>query len=52
MIIKRKKGTGDILQEDLVRFLRLPVGASSFENVSGGTTNVQNFVGSHIEKVQ
>lgn len=46
------KGTGDILEEDRVRFWGVPVGGSSFENVSGGTTNVQNFVGTHIEKVQ
>ena len=46
------KGTGDILEEDRVRFWGVPVGGSSFENVSGGATNVQNFIGSHIEKVQ
>lgn len=45
------KSTGDILEEDRVRFWGVPVGASSFENVSGGTTNIQNFLGSHIEKV-
>lgn len=45
------KSTGDILEEDTVRFWGVPVGASSFENVSGGTTNVQNFLGSHIEKI-
>lgn len=46
------KTTGDILEEDVVRFWGAPVGASSFENVSGGTTNVQNFFGSHVEKVK
>lgn len=45
------KSTGDILEEDNVQFWGLPVGGSSFENVSGGTTNVQNFFGAHIEKV-
>lgn len=45
------KSTGDILEEDYVQFWGLPVGGSSFENVSGGTTNVQNFFGAHIEKV-
>lgn len=46
------KGTGDVLEDDRVRFWGVPVGASSFENVSGGSTNVQVFLGSHIEKVQ
>ena len=45
------KTTGDILEDDVVRFWGVPVGSSSFENVSGGTTNVQNFFGSHIEKI-
>lgn len=45
------KGTGDILEEDTVRFWGAPMGLSSFENVSGGFTNVQFFLGSHIEKV-
>lgn len=45
------KSTGDILEDDVVRFWGVPVGGSSFENVSGGITNVQNFFGSHIEKV-
>ncbi|WP_071392751.1 hypothetical protein [Bacillus tuaregi] len=45
------KTTGDILEEDLVQFWGVPVGASSFENISGGTTNVQNFFGAHIEKL-
>ncbi|TWT03607.1 hypothetical protein [Planomicrobium sp. CPCC 101079] len=46
------KGTGEILEEDTVRFWGVPVGPSSFENVSGGATNVQVFLGSHIEKTQ
>ena len=45
------KTTGDILEDNVVRFWGVPVGSSSFENVSGGTTNVQNFFGSHIEKI-
>lgn len=45
------KTTGDILEEDVIQFWGVPVGASSFENVSGGTTNVQNFIGSHMVKV-
>jgi hypothetical protein len=45
------KGTGDILEEDRVQFWGIPVGVSSFENVSGGITNVQVFFGAHIEKV-
>ncbi|MED4727203.1 hypothetical protein P9597_03425 [Aneurinibacillus migulanus] len=44
------KSTGDILQEDKVRFWGVPAGSSSFSNVSGGTTNVQLFVGAHVEK--
>ena len=46
------KSTGEILEEDSVQFWGVPLGASSFENVSGGTTNVQNFLGSHIVKIQ
>jgi hypothetical protein len=30
------KSTGNILEEDRVRFWGLPLGVSSFENVSGG----------------
>ncbi|WP_394679052.1 hypothetical protein [uncultured Exiguobacterium sp.] len=45
------KGSGDILEEDEVRFWGAPLGPSSFENVSGGTTNVQVFMGSHVEKL-
>lgn len=44
------KSTGDILEEDQVRFWGIPAGPSSFSNVSGGTTNVQLFVGAHAEK--
>lgn len=43
------KGTGEILEGDTVRFWGVPVGSSSFENVSGGATNVQVFLGSHME---
>ncbi|ETI67049.1 hypothetical protein [Neobacillus vireti] len=46
------KSTGDILEEDRVRFWGLPLGGSSFENVSGGSTNVQVFFGATVEKVQ
>lgn len=46
------KSTGEVLEDDTVRFWGTPVGQSSFENVSGGTTNVQVFFGSHLEKVQ
>lgn len=45
------KSTGDIFEEDNVRFWGAPVGLYSFENVSGGSTNAQAFFGSHIEKV-
>ncbi|MED0669398.1 hypothetical protein P4S95_04035 [Aneurinibacillus aneurinilyticus] len=44
------KSTGDILQGDTVRFWGVPAGPSSFTNVAGGTTNVQLFVGAHVEK--
>lgn len=44
------KTSGDILEEDRVQFWGAPIGPSYFENVSGGTTNVQVFAGSHIEK--
>ncbi|KAB7671675.1 hypothetical protein [Bacillus sp. B1-b2] len=45
------KSAGEVFEDDVVRFWGLPVGASSFENVSGGTTNVQVFLGSHVEKL-
>lgn len=45
------KTTGDILEEDYVQFWGAPVGPSSFENISGGTTNVQFIMGSHLEKI-
>lgn len=44
------KSTGEIFEKDTIRFWGAPVGGSSFENVSGGFTNVQVFIGSHIEK--
>ncbi|WP_061575536.1 hypothetical protein [Heyndrickxia coagulans] len=46
------KSTGNILEDDRVRFWGAPVGSSSFENVSGGSTNVQDFIGAHMEKIQ
>ncbi len=44
------KTTGDILEDDEVQFWGSPVGAHSFENISGGFTNSQIFFGSHLEK--
>lgn len=44
------KPANDIFEKDNVRFWGVPVGPSSFDNVSGGTTNVQFFVGADIEK--
>jgi type III secretory pathway component EscR len=44
------KPAGDVFEDDVVRFWGVPVGPSSFDNVSGGTTNVQFLVGSHVEK--
>lgn len=46
------KSTGDILEEDYVRFWGVPVGAYSYETLDGGYQNAQIFFGSHIEKVQ
>ncbi|WP_207911011.1 hypothetical protein [Paenibacillus albiflavus] len=46
------KSTGDILEEDDVRCWGVPVGPWSFANVSGGYTNVQFFLGSHVEKLK
>lgn len=46
------KSTGDLLEEDRARFWGIPLGAYSFENVSGGSTNVQEFFGATIEKIQ
>lgn len=46
------KGTGDILEEDYVRFYGLPIGKYSYETTDGGFQNAQVFFGSHIEKAQ
>lgn len=46
------KSTGDILEEDHVRFWGAPVGSYSYETLDGGYQNAQIFFGSHIEKVQ
>ncbi|MDG0809280.1 hypothetical protein [Cohnella rhizosphaerae] len=46
------KSTGDILEDDSVQFWGVPIGASGFENVSGGYTNAIFVLGSHIEKIQ
>jgi hypothetical protein len=45
------KSSGDLLQDDTARFWGVPAGPSAFSNVSGGTTNVQLFVGAHVEKI-
>ncbi|WP_051348505.1 hypothetical protein [Peribacillus kribbensis] len=45
------KPAGDVFEDDRIRFWGVPAGPSSFKNVSGGTTNVQFFVGSHVEKI-
>lgn len=44
------KATGNVFEKDRVRFWGVPVGPSSFQNVSGGATNVQVFIGAHVEK--
>jgi len=46
------KSTGDILKEDTVKIIGVPVGQESFSNISGGTTRSIFVFGSHIEKVQ
>ena len=46
------KTTGDIIKGDTVKAIGVPVGAESFKNVSGGTTNSIFLFGSHIAKVQ
>jgi uncharacterized protein YceK len=45
------KSTGEIFEEDYVRFWGAPAGPWSFENIAGGSTNVQLIVGAHVEKV-
>lgn len=44
------KSSDDIFEDDTIRFWGVPVGPNHFENVSGGTTNAQMIVGSHVEK--
>ncbi|MBC6976238.1 MULTISPECIES: hypothetical protein [unclassified Bacillus (in: firmicutes)] len=46
-----KSAGENVFEKDTIQFWGVPVGPSSFENVSGGTTNVQFFVGSHVEKL-
>lgn len=46
------KGTGDILEEDYVKFYGLPLGKYSYETLEGGYQNAQVFFGGHIEKIQ
>lgn len=42
----------DIFAEDIVGVYALPIGETSFENVSGGTTLAVMLAGCYIEKVQ
>lgn len=46
------KSSGDILEDDEIRFWGSPLGKFSFENLMGGHTNAQMFIGSHVEKIQ
>lgn len=46
------KGTGDILEDDHVKFYGLPIGKYSYETLDGGYQNAQVFFGGHIEKIQ
>lgn len=46
------KGTGDILEEDHVKFYGLPIGKYSYETLEGGYQNAQVFFGGHVEKLQ
>ncbi|WP_128894877.1 DcrB-related protein [Longirhabdus pacifica] len=46
------KSTRDIFEEDYVQFWGAPVGRYEFENEYGGYTDVQLFVGSHMEIVE
>lgn len=43
--------TGDILEGDSIQIWGLPLGPSYFDNISGGTTNVQVLAASHVEKL-
>lgn len=43
-------GTVDVYDDDTINVLALPLGQSSFDNVSGGTTLIVAFAGSLIEK--
>lgn len=46
------KSTGDIVEEDYVKFWGVPVGSYSYETLAGGYQNAQIFFGAHIEKIQ
>ena len=41
----------DVLEDDTVNCYGLPLGTTSFENVSGGTTLAVVMAGSYIEKI-
>lgn len=45
------KSVENVFEGDNIRFWGTPVGPSSFDNVSGGTTNVQVLIGSNVEKL-
>jgi hypothetical protein len=45
------KPADNVFEDDQVKFWGVPVGPSSFDNVSGGTTNTQFFVGADLEKL-
>lgn len=45
-------GSTDIIEGDIVNVIGLPMGAYSYDNVSGGKTNAITILGSEIEKVQ
>ncbi|WP_276917443.1 tetratricopeptide repeat protein [Aneurinibacillus aneurinilyticus] len=46
------KPTPNTFENDKVRFWGVPVGPSAYQNINGGTTNVQVFFGAHVEKIQ
>lgn len=46
------KDTGDIYEEDYVRFWGVPVGTLSYNTLDGGSQIANIFMGSHIEKAQ
>lgn len=44
-------GAVDIFKEDIIKAVALPLGTTSYENVSGGTTNALVVAGSYLEKI-